>query len=194
MKYLLPAKLIFAIVVCMASALFAWDVEHDEVAQLTGEFLPAEVKRVFTFDDFAILMANCHFPDMTEWPCENGQRRFHTLQELAAHVGASNAQTFAELGYVSSGWFHTAKGRATLMGMLARAFGKGEHAAAAFCLSALTHAVSDESALNHPPLLGFFRYSKLPGIDFRCARWRTARKTSSDSDPMVISSTSCANG
>ena len=65
-KYLLPAKLIFAIVVCMASALFAWDVEHDEVAQLTGEFLPAEVKRVFTFDDFAILMANCHFPDMTE--------------------------------------------------------------------------------------------------------------------------------
>ncbi len=165
-KYLLPAKSIFAIVVCAASALFAWDVEHDEVAQLTGEFLPADVKRVFTFDDFAILMANCHFPDMTEWPCENGQRRFHTLQELAAHVGASNAQTFAELGYVSSGWFHTAKGRAALMGMLARAFGKGEHAVAAFCLSALTHAVSDESALNHPPLLGFFRYSKLPGIDF----------------------------
>ena len=67
---------------CFAPAVLAWDVEHDEVAQLTGEFLPKEVKATFDFDDFAILMANCHFPDMTEWPCENGSRRFHTLGEL----------------------------------------------------------------------------------------------------------------
>ena len=161
------AKLGIALAIAsVASVLPAWDVEHDEVAQLTGEFLPKEVKAAFDFDDFAILMANCHFPDMTEWPCEDGKRRFHTLQELASHVGASNAQTFAELGYSNSCWFHTPKGRAALMGMMARAFGAGEHAAAAFCLSALTHAISDESALNHPPLLGFFRYSKLPGIDF----------------------------
>ena len=52
------------------------------------------------------------------------------------------------------------------MGMLARMFAKGDHESAAFCISALTHAVSDEGALNHPPLLAFFRYSKLPGIDF----------------------------
>ena len=92
------AKLGIALAIAsVASVLPAWDVEHDEVAQLTGEFLPKEVKAAFDFDDFAILMANCHFPDMTEWPCEDGKRRFHTLQELASHVGASNAQTFAEL-------------------------------------------------------------------------------------------------
>ena len=152
----LKATLSFAL--CAASALFAWDVEHDEVAHLTGEFLPREVKATFDFNDFAILMANCHFPDMTEWPCENGKRRFHTLEELAARVGEDNARTFAALGYANSNWFHTPKGRAALMGM--------HHASAAFCISVLTHAVSDEGALNHPPLLGFFRYSKLPGIDF----------------------------
>ena len=160
----LKATLSFAL--CAASALFAWDVEHDEVAHLTDEFLPREVKATFDFNDFAILMANCHFPDMTEWPCENGKRRFHTLEELAARVGEDNARTFAGLGYTNSNWFHTPKGRAALMGMLARAFGNGDHASAAFCISVLTHAVSDEGALNHPPLLGFFRYSKLPGIDF----------------------------
>ena len=157
---------VLSLIACAAPALFAWDVEHDEIAQLTGEFLPKEIKSTFDFNDFAILQANCHFPDMTEWPCENGKRRFHTLEELAARVGEDNARTFAGLGYTNSNWFHTPKGRAALMGMLARAFGKGDHASAAFCVSVLTHAVSDEGALNHPPLLGFFRYSKLPGIDF----------------------------
>ena len=157
---------VIAVVVAFACEALAWDVEHDEVAQLTGEFLPKEVKSTLDFDDFAILMANCHFPDMTEWPCENGSRRFHTLGELASHVGVENARTFAECGFDNSGWFHTPKGRATLMSMLARAFGRGDHASAAFCISVLTHAVSDEGALNHPPLLEFFRYSKLPGIDF----------------------------
>ena len=157
---------VIAVLAAFACEALAWDVEHDEVAQLTGEFLPKEVKETFDFDDFAILMANCHFPDMTEWPCENGSRRYHTLGELASHVGEENARVFAELGFNNSNWFHTPKGRATLMSMLARAFGRGDHASAAFCISVLTHAVSDEGALNHPPLLGFFRYSKLPGIDF----------------------------
>ncbi len=157
---------IIAFIMCVVPALFAWDVEHDEVAQLTGEFLPREVKATLDFDDFAIIMANCHFPDMTEWPCENGKRRFHTFEELAKGVGDDNARALADVGFKSSNWFHTPKGRAAIMGILARAFGRGDHAAAAFCISVLTHAVSDEGALNHPPLLGFFRYSNLPGIDF----------------------------
>jgi len=157
---------VLSFVTCIASALFAWDVEHDEVAQLTGEFLPKEVKATFDFDDFAILMANCHFPDLTEWPCEDGKRRPHNFEELASGVGNENAKTFAELGFTSGNWFHSVKGRAALMGMLARAFGNGDHASAAFIISVLTHAVSDEGALNHPPYLGFFRYSNLPGIDF----------------------------
>lgn len=156
------------VLVLAAAALrvMAWDVEHDEVAQLTGEFLPAEVKKIMTFDDFGILLANCHFPDMTEWPCENGRRRFHTYGELAAGAGEANAKMLAEEGFNNSNWFHSPRGKAALMTALARSFGRGEHAEAAFCISALSHAVSDESALNHPPLLGFFRYSRLEGIDF----------------------------
>ena len=55
---------------------FAWDVEHDEVAQLTGEFLPVEIKAHFDFDDFNVLMSYCHFPDKTEWE----PRRWRTLE------------------------------------------------------------------------------------------------------------------
>ena len=143
-----------------------WDVEHDEIAQLTGEFLPKEVRGTLDFDDFGILMANCHFPDMTEWPCEDGKRRFHTVEELAAGMGADNARALVAAGYANGNWFHTPRGRAALMAALSRSFAAGEHAHAAFCISVLTHAVSDESALNHPPLLGFFKYSRLPGVDF----------------------------
>lgn len=46
---------ILLLVTCAAPALFAWDVEHDEIAQLTGEFLPKEIKSTFDFNDFAIL-------------------------------------------------------------------------------------------------------------------------------------------
>ena len=71
---------VIAVVVAFVCEALAWDVEHDEVAQLTGEFLPKEVKATFHFDDFAILMANCHFPDQIEWPMEDGKRRFHTFK------------------------------------------------------------------------------------------------------------------
>ena len=66
-------KSVSVVSVCIACAVggagsaFAWDVEHDEIAQLVGESLPAEIKASFDFDDFGVLMAFCHFPDMTEW-------------------------------------------------------------------------------------------------------------------------------
>ena len=61
---------VFVCVMCAvggAGRACAWDVEHDEVAQLVGESLPAEIKASFDFDDFGVLMAFCHFPDMMEW-------------------------------------------------------------------------------------------------------------------------------
>ena len=162
----MPKKVLCACVAVCACCAWGWDVEHDEVAQLTGEFLPAEIRRTMDFDDFGILMANCHFPDMTEWPAEDGKRRFHTVEELAAGMGADHARALVDAGYRNGNWFHTPKGRAALMSALARCFAAGEHAHAAFCILVLTHAISDESALNHPPLLGFFKYSRLPGVDF----------------------------
>ncbi len=160
-------KLGVALGVCALScAAMAWDVEHDEIAQLTGEFLPGEVAKTFDFADFKILMANCHFPDMTEWPMEKGQRRFHTAKELADRVGEKEAAELVAAGYRNSNWFHSSRGKAAAMVMLARAFANGEHSHAAFYISVLTHSISDESALNHPPLLGFFRYSRLKDIDF----------------------------
>ena len=144
----------------------AWDVEHDEIAQLTGEFLPAEIKAQFDFDDFGVLMANCHFPDGLEWPGADGKLQFRTVADLAANAGEADARALVACGYQRSVWFHTPTGKAALMAMLARAFAAGEHARAAFYISVLTHAVSDEGALNHPTLLGFMRYSNLPGVDF----------------------------
>ena len=144
----------------------AWDVEHDEVAQLTGEFLPAEVKATFDFKDFGILLANCHYPDMTEWGEKGGPRRFRTLDEIGAQVGADDKAILKAQGYVNSGWLHRERGRAVALGLLAKAFQEGNHANAAFYLSVLTHSVSDDSALNHPPLLQFVQYSRFEGVDY----------------------------
>ena len=112
-------KLVVAVGLAAAFAVpgFAWDVEHDEVAQLTGEFLPGEIRRFFSFDDFGVLFANCHYPDGVE-----GENRYRTLEETAAIVGAADAKLLAEQGFKVSGWLHRERGRAVAMGLLAKAF------------------------------------------------------------------------
>ncbi len=149
-----------------ATDALAWDVEHDEVAQLTGEFLPCEMKAFFDFDDFGILLANCHAPDMIHWPMADGKRRYATLDEVAAHVGAADAAVLKGLGFDNAGWFHSPKAKGALIGLLARAFGRGDHRAAAYYLAVLTHTYADESALNHPPILQFVQYSDFAGVRY----------------------------
>ena len=147
-------------VVLGVGTLRAWDVEHDEIAQLTGEFLPAPMKTFFTMDDFATLIAFCHYPDEIEWT-----HQYHTLEDFASHVGADDAEVFRRFGFRHSGFLHRETARGLTMCLLARAFAKGEHARAAFYISELTHAVSDESALNHPPLLQYVQYAKYPHVE-----------------------------
>ena len=156
-------KLVVAVGLAAAIAVpgFAWDVEHDEVAQLTGEFLPGEIRRFFTFDDFGVLLANCHYPDGVE-----GENRYRTLEETAAIVGAADAKLLAEQGFKVSGWLHRERGRAVAMGLLAKAFAERNPHNAAFYLSVLTHSISDDSALNHPPLLQFVQYSRFDGVQY----------------------------
>lgn len=151
-------------VACAALGACAWDVEHDEIAQLTGEFLPREVKDFFDFDDFAILLANCHAPDMIGWPMADGTRRYATLDEVAAHVGAAEADVLKGLGFDCAQWFHSPKAKGALVGLLARAFGRGDPRTAAYYLSVMTHTYADESALNHPPILQVVQYSNFPGV------------------------------
>ena len=153
--------LVAFIVLCAVCRGFAWDVEHDEVAQLTGEFLPDEIRAQFDFDDFGVLMSYCHFADMTEWE----PRRFRTIDDVAPLVSAEDRAILAARGFGGS-WMHTETGKATLMALLARAFGRGDHRRAAFYLSVLTHPVGDESALNHPTILNFVHYCRYQGVDF----------------------------
>lgn len=138
----------------------AWDVEHDVVAQLTGEFLPADIKACFTFADFGVLLEHCHYPD------ECAFRKYHSLDDIGEIVGPADKMVLSQQGFRNAGWLHRERGRGTAFALLARAFANGEHAKAAFWLSVLTHAVSDESALNHPPLLQFVQYSRFEGVDY----------------------------
>lgn len=160
-------KSVSVVSVCIACAVggagsaFAWDVEHDEIAQLVGESLPAEIKASFDFDDFGVLMAFCHFPDMTEWE----PRRWRTVDDYAPHVGPDDRAILAAAG-CGGYWAHSEKGKATLITLLARAFGRGDHRVAAFYLSVLTHPVGDESALNHPTILNFVHYCHYQGVAF----------------------------
>lgn len=162
--FLKSASIVSVCVACVVGAAMdacAWDVEHDEVAQLVGESLPAEIKASFDFDDFGVLMAFCHFPDMTEWE----PRRWRTVDDYAPHVGPDDRAILAAAG-CGGYWAHTEKGKATLMALLARAFGRGDHRTAAFYLSVLTHPVGDESALNHPTILNFVHYCHYQGVAF----------------------------
>ncbi len=150
-----------AAVVCAASTLCAWDVEHDEVALLSGESLPGEIRSFFTFDDFATLMGNCHFPDMQEWE----PRRWHDLDDMPASVDAADRAALKAAGF-DGYWLHTESGKAAVLTLLSRAFATGAHSKAAFYLSLLTHAVSDESALNHPTLGNYHRYTRFKGVQY----------------------------
>lgn len=152
---------LFLILAFAGGTSHAWDVEHDELAALVGESLPSEIKSFFTFDDFATLLAYCHFPDMTEWE----PRCFRTLDDIEEVVGRRDRDAIASRGFFSY-WMHTEDGKATFMTLMARAFARGESRKAAFYLSVLTHPVGDESALNHPPLLNFTQYSRFTGVDF----------------------------
>lgn len=155
-RYWLAAA--FFLACCCAT--FAWDVEHDELAQLVGETLPEEIKSFYTFDDFGTLLEYCHFPDMTEW----APHRFRTLDDIEEVVGRRDRDVIASRGFFTN-WMHTEDGKATFMTLLARAFARGESHKAAFYLSVLTHQVGDESALNHPPLLDFVRFCRIEGVD-----------------------------
>lgn len=161
-------KAIAAVAVALSiGASWAWDVEHDELAQLTGEFLPKEMREFFTFDDFGILVGNCHAPDEIEWPMPDGKRRYRNAAEIEAVCGPAVMSVFKACGFKdSAGWLHTPRARAAMLTALARSFAAGDSRGAAFCLSALTHAVADQSALNHPPLLQFVMYSRFDGVDY----------------------------
>jgi len=144
----------------------AWDVEHDEIVQLTAESLPSEIRAFFTFDDFDVLLANCHYPDWIEWAMPDGSHRSHTLEEMEEVVGSEDAEALRQQGIRESINFHGARNRTVLLTMLARSFGRGDHTRAAFYLSLLSHVVSDIAALNHPPLLQFVKYSRFSGVEY----------------------------
>ena len=148
-------------VACASMAAFAWDVEHDEIARLTGEALPAEIRSFFSFEDFGVLTGNCHFPDMTE----REPRRWRTVDDMAQWVDAEDRDILAKAG-CRTYWLHTEDGKAVVLTLLSRAFATGAHTKAAFYLSLLTHSVSDESALNHPTLGNYHRYTKFKGVQY----------------------------
>ena len=146
---------------CAVTAVFAWDVEHDEIARLTGEALPAEIRAFFSFEDFGVLTGNCHFPDMTE----SEPRRWRTVDDMTRWVDAEDRAILEKAG-CRGYWLHTEEGKSVVLTLLSRAFATGAHTKAAFYLSLLTHSVSDESALNHPTLGNYHRYTKFAGVQY----------------------------
>ena len=150
-----------AAMACAATAAFGWDVEHDEIARLTGEALPAEIRAFFSFEDFGVLTGNCHFPDMTE----SEPRRWRTVDDMTRWVDAEDREILVKAG-CRGYWLHTEEGKAVVLTLLSRAFATGAHTKAAFYLSLLTHSVSDESALNHPTLGNYHRYTKFKGVQY----------------------------
>ena len=154
-------RVLLIVVLLCVGRVWAWDVEHDVVAELTARHLPEPIRSRMGFDEALTIVEYCHFPDMTE----ESPRRFHDLDDLEALVGAEDRAIIVARGFHEM-WLHTEVGKATVMSLLARAFGRGDFRRAAFYISVLTHAVSDESALNHPTILNFIQYCGYQGVSF----------------------------
>ncbi len=76
------------------------------------------------------------------------------------------ALDFITWGFRNGNWLHGHTGRVVSFAVLKKAFATDNPKLAAFCISVLSHAVSDQGALNHPPILQFGTYSKFKGIDY----------------------------
>ena len=151
----------FAVLFGVSSA-FGWGGGHDEVAKLYGQHMPPEVKQ-FLGEWQGRLDWWCHYPDMTNFGW--GNRRYMVVDDLRREIG-DYAETFVKWGFRHAEWFHRHRGRAVLFFMLKEAFRANDAKLAAFCLSVISHSVSDQGALNHVPILQFTSYSHFAGIDY----------------------------
>ena len=140
----------------------AWSGGHNDVARLCSEFMPAEVKTALgEWNDR--LEWWCHYPDMTEvgW----GGRRFMMLEDVRREIG-DGADVLKAWGYTKGDWLHRHRGRAVTFALLKEAFRTGDMKQAAFFYSVLGHAVADQGAINHTPILQFTTYSRFAGVDY----------------------------
>ena len=121
---------------------FGWGGGHDAVAQLYGQYMPSEVKQ-FLGEWQGRLDWWCHYPDMTGFGW--GNRRYMKEEDLRREIG-DHADAFVKWGFRHAEWFHRHRGRAVLFFMLREAFRANDAKLAAFCLSVISHSVSDRSS------------------------------------------------
>lgn len=148
--------------VSLALTVGAWGSGHNDVARLCSEFMPQEIKSALgEWNDR--LEWWCHYPDMTEvgW----GGRRFMTVEDMRREIG-DGAEVFQRWGFAKGDWLHRHRGRAVTLAQLKEAFRIGDWKRAAFCYSVLGHAVADQGAINHTPILQFTTYSRFAGVDY----------------------------
>ncbi len=149
--------------VLVAVCAYGWGDGHNDVAKLCAAYMPAEPKAFLgEWNDQLDLW--CHYPDMTEgkgW----GPRHFMEVADLRRDLGA-DAEDFITWGFRNGNWLHGHTGRIVTFSVLKKAFATNKPKLAAFCISVLSHAVSDQGALNHPPILQFTTYSKFKGVDY----------------------------
>lgn len=146
-----------------APAAFGWGGGHEHIARLCGEYMPAEPRAALgEWNDRLVWW--CHYPDMTEpgW----GARRFMLPADMSGEIGAEATARFEKWGFNEGDWLHRHVGRTVLMTEMKDAFRTGRPKLAAFCVSVLSHAASDQGALNHTPILQFTSYSKFAGVDY----------------------------
>lgn len=151
---------LITVMTCSTCAL-AWGSAHNAVAKLCGEYMPAEVK-AFLGDWNNRLEEWCHYPDMQ---VVDGKRRFLVKEDMRGHIG-EDAELFIKWGFDKGDWLHRHTGRAVSFANLQRAFREGKPKLAAFCISELSHSLSDQGALNHGPILQFTTYSCFKGVDY----------------------------
>ncbi len=143
LKYELLAILVF---VLSCTQVLAWGTGHEDQAKLLLEVLPKEIQDFFPDEVKKELIKHlCHYPDSFA-PFDPKVVGAEAIKLLKAHKIMKRYP------------LHHDNGRCLSFMLLTRAFRDKKPRRAALWMGALIHALGDECASNHDPILHFFVY------------------------------------
>jgi hypothetical protein len=138
--------LLWLTVMCSGSVLWGWGAGHNDVQKLINKNLPTKIAAHFTPDQLKKLEKHySHYPDS-----------FAKFDK--AEVGEYALKILKELKVNKRYDLHRVKGRTAAFKLLVESFKRKDYARSIIWMGALGHALADEAASNHDPIIHYVTY------------------------------------
>jgi hypothetical protein len=138
--------MLFMSFLVVSSNLWGWGAGHDDVQNLINENLPAAIKSRFTPEQLKKLVKHySHYPD-----------DFSKFDK--DEVGEYALEILKEFDVDKRYDLHKVKGRTAAFKLLVETFKRKDYDRSIIWMGALGHALADEAASNHDPIIHFTTY------------------------------------